>query len=749
MRLVGGLGALALVLLLTLPPARAEDAGSGQPPDWRAQAVKAKLADVVVDRLDRDGFAVTDKTFEQVFNAYLGSPLPAFITADSVLNAYQVLLEESLLRIETMRAADLHGVLRELWRGIEPKGPTNAVSPDVLARAQKRLRNVLGTAIGLSGSDLPALSAEEREKILAEVARVEAAVGRGRPSWLTPHDQPVPAIDYGEFQPRGLYTRTEALKRYFRAVRFLQQIPFRVDDDIELTAATLLAVHIASDGDSKTWTAADRCRSFLDDLDELLPRSDHLTLEMLSWEIYGEDRSPLAEDSLVGWREEVDEEAADAVLSDHIDVVAARPTLRILPAARLPDAVVLKGGNSDSDPGRGRLGLLVGAALGSAVAHDALDEDETTRVEEASEAFEGGRDLYREHLRCLATLVADPEPDAPELFGSRAWRLKSLQSTLAGWAQLRCGWVLQSKPIYISACDYEDSSGFVEPVPAFYGRMRNLCAHSKEALSPAFHGRYARLRLVAHLKGFIHSVAAQERAGERATDAKPDLTGIDGDDYRSARYLAEYHLKVEDADDLPLDDLVRVVEPVHKVLASDARLPEGLSRYVQRTVCNLKSYWTSMEQGCLYLELLSHKQLREAPFSEEEQRWIRDYGKLLASWMLYCDTAADDDAPRIVDVLVRPISGQYDVVGIGRPQAIFVLYPWADREVLCRGAILPYVEFSGQSRLTDSAWREALGSEAVTDSHRPEWTRGTIVAAERDGGSPRELREARNRDDAR
>ena len=48
-----------------------------------------------------------NETFKQVFSAYIGSPLPVFVTSDSVLNAYHVLLEESIRRMETARARDL------------------------------------------------------------------------------------------------------------------------------------------------------------------------------------------------------------------------------------------------------------------------------------------------------------------------------------------------------------------------------------------------------------------------------------------------------------------------------------------------------------------------------------------------------------------------------------------------------------------------------------------------------------------
>ncbi len=47
-------------------------------------------------------------------------------------------------------------------------------------------------------------------------------------------------------------------------------------------------------------------------------------------------------------------------------------------------------------------------------------------------------------------------------------------------------------------------------------------------------------------------------------------------------------------------------------------------------------------------------------------------------------------------------------------------FPWNGREILCRGAVLPYHELSGGTRLTDDAWLERL-DEAIPEA--PAWLR--------------------------
>jgi hypothetical protein len=56
---------------------------------------------------------------------------------------------------------------------------------------------------------------------------------------------------------------------------------------------------------------------------------------------------------------------------------------------------------------------------------------------------------------------------------SRAWQQKQLQAQLASWAELRRDTILYAKQSYMeSTCEYP--SGYVEPYPEFYARIRAL-----------------------------------------------------------------------------------------------------------------------------------------------------------------------------------------------------------------------------------------------------------------------------------
>ena len=107
--------------------------------------------------------------------------------------------------------------------------------------------------------------------------------------------------------------------------------------------------------------------------------------------------------------------------------------------------------------------------------------------------------------------------------------------------------------------------------------------------------------------------------------------------------------------------------------------------------------WRRLEDLCRRLEALAHKQLRGVRFSKEEQHFLIGFGEQLAGIMLYGGNSyltPRDDAPRIVDVYYNPNDKRSLEVGIARARALYVLYPVLGGEILCRGSVMPYYEFT-------------------------------------------------------
>src|ERR1017187_7216018 len=76
-------------------------------------------------------------------------------------------------------------------------------------------------------------------------------------------------------------------------------------------------------------------------------------------------------------------------------------------------------------------------------------------------------DLYYD---ALAALLETPNPSAPPFLQGEAWKSKSLQAALAGWAQFRHTWELNAHFNEVTFGAVVRPAGFVEPNPEFFRR---------------------------------------------------------------------------------------------------------------------------------------------------------------------------------------------------------------------------------------------------------------------------------------
>ena len=88
--------------------------------------------------------------------------------------------------------------------------------------------------------------------------------------------------------------------------------------------------------------------------------------------------------------------------------------------------------------------------------------------------------IYYCWLGCLRELSAPTTaPEYPDALRTRAWGMKTLNTQLASWTELRHDTVLYVKQPYTGEiiCSYPD--GFIEPRVSFWERMRDLALRTK------------------------------------------------------------------------------------------------------------------------------------------------------------------------------------------------------------------------------------------------------------------------------
>ncbi len=557
-----------------------------------------------------------------------------------------------------------------------------------------------------------------------------------KPDWLGPPEPDLVVLDYSRYQVRGFYTRTDALTRYFRAVAWLQSIPFRVSHDDELLSILMLGRCIAPDGSESDQGRYEAHCNFFRTYAEFLGVGD-------DWDVV------TAVDAVVGGldfdleakRAELIAQAEDGPqINDQLRFVpddpnvVAEPNFRIISAYRLPEAVLFQR-TTDIRQFRGRAfpnGLEVCIALGSTFARDKLQDAEKAKVLATIDENQGlfaGTSLYFDYLRMVATLLDAPEPNAPDFMAAEPWQAKSCGTALAGWAQTRHTWILQAKLNVASLSTSRRPAGFVEPEPGFFRRMADLAARTQGLLEAAgaFDSSYFSLiDALTDLADLLDQCATEEEFSRRLAELP--------DDERLRLGHLRLMLRWPASDDLPEEEWTTAMADWLRRMAED--LGEGivdpsLAGFTWMYESDVAHLWSLLETTSRRLESIARTQLAGGDLDEDDDDFIKRYGGTLAAIMGYDGNYSaehpKDDAPRIADIYSNPeVEGNLHV-GVGRARAIYVLYPWHGQDLLCQGGVMPYYEFVDSGRLTDDEWKARLDSDARPDV--PAWLRPIIGEA--------------------
>jgi|GEM_PF-951331 len=770
------------IVLQVVIPILAQGAEVKAARDWKQDLAKAGCSAAEIERLDRDKLLVTTQEIKQSFSAYLGHGPPNFITSDAILNAYHVLFEETLRRREELNAADLRRFCAEDWALLATIDRMYAGDTDAIKAAQQRVRFVMGVAVKLLGDDIQKAPEPLRKAIEIEAALIEKAEGKHKPALLGPPEPDFIALDYTLFHPVGFYANTPRLQRYFRALRWLQLVPFRLKRREELLAFQMLEQSIEhplvwkkdATGNSQLelidknlmpegggLEASERLSQFPLDRDRFLVRLGvglaHAEIRDAGLADIIECPVKIDEAFFRKNEEEIRERSSPEgsepfIVSDRLretSLTSASPEVRVVSALRLPEDLALAAVSrlkAAELPAKRSPGLEFATWLGIPAAKSRLREQAGDAQIAALEKFAPERYPYANekdaakpwwsvlpenwlgslmHYRAALGCLADADPRAPAFMQGKAWEVKTLQTVAASWAQERHAWSLQVMPEVHFLKSPSMPQGFIEPVPSFFMRMSHLArdlggmaAETESKLDPA--------------EPFIEEATDQVRWLREAADSKASKQDLFGAVWDATRFLGEFDEPFDrlDPEKATAADALGLIEKMNSCarrLRAEIRPGTVLWGKVQSKRLWTDRLWHQLEILCVRLSMLADKQLNNIPFSENEVRFIEYIGMELSEIMLYRGQAwthPSDDAPRIARLFSDPRSGAVMHVGIGRPRLMYVLYPWQGREVLCRGVVMPYHETEAAKTLMDAEWFQQF--EADTRPPVPAWLKDWV-----------------------
>ncbi len=199
-----------------------------------------QLTPAVRRRLMRSGFAIVPSDMKLMYDAYTEAPYgnyPVFVTTDVAYHQWHLTFDKLLRSIEQQV---LLPKLEELTRGALTGAQQQAADlrgTPLAAEAARvvQLYQVEATLLGLPAGTLGPQARQELgldTRRTATIAQSPILGFGGTPGGSCAAEAPPPAgcIDYSLYTPRGHYTTTAALTRYFLGMSLLGQSAFRAND---------------------------------------------------------------------------------------------------------------------------------------------------------------------------------------------------------------------------------------------------------------------------------------------------------------------------------------------------------------------------------------------------------------------------------------------------------------------------------------------------------------------------------------
>jgi hypothetical protein len=515
-----------------------------------------------LDALGKRGFVISaNKSFPGFTYGYATlyfEDLPLYVSADSLLHAVHLSYDNLLKEVELSALIDhLRAVLSGMRAALAGGG-----AAELGDGARRDVDLYLAVAVSLLDDALAqpvagALACEAQELF----ARARAAGMPGRVNLFGTERR----VDFSQFKPRGHYTDSVLLERYFRAMTWLGRIDLRLIETMpdgsqvfhrrQLEAA--LAIRAVIDPE-----VLRRWQAIYDTVGAFVGEPDSMTLAELDALL-----ADLGVPSAAELGSVADESIARAIvrggygtqrISSHIMVNAlgGGTTLPLSSVFLLfgqryvVDSHVFSNVVYDRTKSKRQLPSpldVAFAALANDQASQLLADELRTwayapnlhmmRVLVDAHDKDGSQtfwrsSLYNQWLSSLRALspgkeVSDPvSVGLPALAGTEPWGRRLLSTQLASWAQLRHDTMLYAKQSYTSVgvCEFPDA--YVDPYPQFYEALARYAEKGLEVVGgvglsssqlDAASNYFALLREVSLM---LQQMALQQRAGTPFTSVQ-------------------------------------------------------------------------------------------------------------------------------------------------------------------------------------------------------------------------------------
>ena len=605
--------------------------------------------------------------FDQIHQIYEDNEykfLASFVTTDSVTHIFHIFYDGFLRNLEKdelyPKSIELNKKL--LAENINLLGELNN---ERLKDLQMKNIAFIATGLKLLGSEPENLPGKAKELVDEEMKNVSQE--EVWPSNISGRD-----VDYSQIKPRGHYTRSEELKKYFKGTMYFGQLGLFIDNDEGpnedgILQGLLLTHSIYKNPEIlKTW------EDLVEPIDFLVESADDLSIREYARTLYGVygkdfDINKLDDNKNLS--------KAYTVLKSYPDPQVAGfmgKSFRYMPQRAVMDSVLMQnvvdiaGPNHPSDrPIYSGLDLMT--AFGNEKAREILDNDsynshwdkykersqENISTVKKMEDLDWQKNMYRGWLWMLKSYDQKFGEGYPTFMKNEAWERKDLVSALGSFAELKHDTVLYGKAVMAEmggGGDIEIPKSYVEPNVELYEKLNWLLEFTKVNLKN-------RDMLSSKYEEKINNFQAMV-------------------------------IKFRDISIKELQNEPLTKDEIFDLLCIGGEMERIMVDFVESSDENEVMYWYEIE------------------------------------------SATDRRMPVVVD-LMRVVENNLGLpkdeishIGTGKPMEIYVIYPHQDKLYMGRGATFSYYEFLNKNRLTDEDWQKMVYDEK-TDF--PTWYKDLVT----------------------
>lgn len=454
----------------------------------------------LLSMLNTYNFAIEQTDCDQLFNIYEKNQyelMPSFVTTDAYLQlshmylAYVQKYIEKKHFIPTLQAT-LEGMEQQVT-----KARTGKLKKDVSDGLDK-LQTYCAIGLKLLTGKEQKVPVSYKSMYDMETKNIINATNGPSPFMQTEY------YFYSLYTPRGHYTRSEEMKRFFRSMMWVQSAAFYSNNEAAVKNATLLAMLFnAMPQDKQT-----DFRHMGEIITQLTGPSDNVSILQLADFLRSNniiDYNIVTNKAMMG-KVTVELERLNNEnnqLSTKMEAESGFP-INFMPQRFLCDNEVIKD-MADDTPNADKAyptGVNVFATFGSKSAEALQDTfyHDSQRWEDFDEVYGnlhakyagkqiGNGTIYDRRLQLLVYLASRTDHTDYGFYNTRHWQLKDLNTALASWATLKHDAILYAEQPMLAECgDGEDLPspvpvGFVEPNKVFWDQLYLLIKDTESWLN--------------------------------------------------------------------------------------------------------------------------------------------------------------------------------------------------------------------------------------------------------------------------